>query len=303
MGSKLPLVSIGLPVFNSQKSIVRALDSLLSQSYPNFEIIISDNCSEDKTAEICKRFAEKDKRVTFSANQTNLGVNANFNIVYGKASGKYFMWAGSDDYWDPDFIKVLVDELESDPMVGVALCAVRREYPDGVLKDIIRFNSEYNPNNLSNSQVTAKLLTPNKHIKSLKYNLFICGLFNYKVIYETLTDADNMLRFGERAVLSQIALAYKFRFVDKVLLIKTLQRTPYKERHPHDEFAKDGKRFVYWRYYPQIIAWTYKSKNIPRKNKLFIVAILYFIAYGYLQKRKKKFLKLIKKFSTHNKTS
>jgi glycosyltransferase involved in cell wall biosynthesis len=302
MNYEYPLVSIGMPVYNSEKTIDRALDSLLTQDYPNIEIIVSDNSSTDKTADLCKKYAKRDDRIKFNINEKNLGVNANFWIVYKKAVGKHFMWAGGDDYWEPEFIKTLVKELESDPGIGVALCAVRREYPDGSLKDIIQFNGRYNPNNLSNTQITANLLTPNKQIKLMKYNLFICGLFNYQAINEALPAGDDTFKYGERAFLSQLALAYRFRYVDKVLFVKTIQRTSYHERHPNDEYAQDLKRFVYWRYYPKIIVWTYKSTKIPRKNKLFILTILYFIAYGFVHKRKKKFLKLKKKFSTHNKT-
>jgi glycosyltransferase involved in cell wall biosynthesis len=289
MDYKLPLVSIGMPVFNSQKYINRALDSLLSQSYPNFEIIISDNCSEDQTADICKKYAEKDKRVRLSVNKSNLGINANFKIVYRKASGKYFMWAACDDYWEPEFIKKLVNELESNPGAGVASCAVKREYSDGSLIDLIRFNGRDNPNNLSSFQVAVKLLGPSEQIKQLKYNLFICGLFNYEAINESLTVSENNLSFGERAVLSPIALAYRFRYVDEVLFIKTVHEKPYWERQPEDDFIKKKKRRKYYEHYYRIILWIAKSPTIPLKNKIFIFVILYFIVYRFIHKQKKKF--------------
>lgn len=290
MEYQAPLVSIGMPVFNAQKYIRRALDSLLSQTYPNFEIIISDNCSEDETADICKRYAELDKRVRLSINKTNLGINANFKIVYRKALGKYFMWAACDDYWEPEFIKKLVNELESNPGAGVASCAIKREYPDGRLLDIIRFNGRDNPNNLSRFQVAAKLLGPSEQIKQLKFNLFICGLFNYEAINEALPVSENTLSFGERAVLSPIALAYGFRYVDEVLFIKTIQEKPYWERQPEDDFIKKKRQRKYYQYYYGIMVWIAKSRKIPLKNKIFIFVILYFIVYRFLRKQKKKFV-------------
>ena len=171
--SDLPLVSIGMPVFNEEKTISRALDSLLLQTFPNFEVIISDNCSSDKTVELCKNYAEKDKRISLNRNKINLGIVANFQIVHRKSSGKYFMWAAGDDYWEPEFLRRLVNELESDRAAGVAFCAVRRENTDGSFKDIIRFNGRKNPNKLSHWQLASRLLSPRKKIRLLKYNQFI----------------------------------------------------------------------------------------------------------------------------------
>ncbi len=297
MKSEFPLVSIGLPVFNSEKTIVRALDSLLAQNYPNFEIIVSDNSSDDKTAEICKGYAQRDHRIKLHLNEKNLGINANFKIVCEKAVGKYFMWAAGDDFWEPEFAATLVKELESDPRIGVALCAVKRQYPDGRPVDTIAFDEKYNPNNLSNLRIAAKLLSPKKQVKDLKYNLFICGLFRYEAVKGILSLDDDILTYGERAFLSPIALGYKFRYIDKVLFVKTVYETTFKQRNPDDKYVRNKKNIRFRKYYFRIMGLITKSPSIPIINKLFVFVILYYMSYRYIYKLKKK-LPVIKSTGT-----
>src|SRR6266508_180906 len=100
MEREAPLVSIGMPVFNGQRFIRQALDSLLSMDYPNFELIISDNASTDGTAEICQDYAARDRRIRFYRNAKNEGAFGNFARVLALARGNYFMWAAHDDIWE-----------------------------------------------------------------------------------------------------------------------------------------------------------------------------------------------------------
>jgi glycosyltransferase involved in cell wall biosynthesis len=116
----MPLVSIGLPVFNGENYIHFAIDSLLSQTFPDFELIISDNASTDKTAEICRAYAAQDKRIRFFRNEKNLGASINFNSVFERRKAKYFKWTSHDDSYAPEFLERCVDPLEKDP--SLALC-------------------------------------------------------------------------------------------------------------------------------------------------------------------------------------
>jgi len=118
----LPLVSIGVPVFNGEKGLANALDSLLKQDYQNFEIIISDNGSTDSTQQICEEYVGKDFRVKYSRSEENKGSVWNFNRVYSLSSGKYFMWAAHDDSREPTFVSECVKMLEKNP--DAVLCQV-----------------------------------------------------------------------------------------------------------------------------------------------------------------------------------
>ena len=107
-----PLVSIGLPVFNGEKSLAQALDALLKQDYTNLEIIISDNGSTDRTSEICGEYLKKDSRLKYHRSEENLGAIWNFNRVFELSSGKYFMWAAHDDLRKPSFVRACVKRME-----------------------------------------------------------------------------------------------------------------------------------------------------------------------------------------------
>lgn len=122
MADRKSLVSIGMPVYNGERYIVEALDSLLAQDYENFELIISDNASTDRTQGICLEYTSRDKRIRYYRNETNMGALWNFNRVFELSSGEYFMWASHDDLWRPHFISELVGLLEATPSAVLAMC-------------------------------------------------------------------------------------------------------------------------------------------------------------------------------------
>jgi glycosyltransferase involved in cell wall biosynthesis len=118
-----PLVSVGVPVYNGEAGIGRALDGLLRQDYANLQIVISDNASTDSTPEICRRYAELDGRVKYVRSDRNRGSSWNFNRVLELSSGEYFMWAAHDDVRDPGFVSKCVAKLEREP--DAVLCQSR----------------------------------------------------------------------------------------------------------------------------------------------------------------------------------
>jgi len=101
---KGPKVSVGMPVFNGEKFIREALDSLLAQTFTDFELIISDNASTDKTEAICRKYAIKDKRIRYVRQSKNRGGVNNFKWVLDAAVGEYFMWAACDDKWSKTYL-------------------------------------------------------------------------------------------------------------------------------------------------------------------------------------------------------
>lgn len=121
----MPRVTIGLPVYNGENFIADALESALGQTYRDFELIISDNASEDATEEICRRYAEKDSRVQYSRCEENIGASPNFNRVVDLAQGEYFRWAAHDDVCEPTFLEKCVEVLDRDPEVVLVHSLVR----------------------------------------------------------------------------------------------------------------------------------------------------------------------------------
>jgi glycosyltransferase involved in cell wall biosynthesis len=112
-----PRASVGLPVYNGEAFIADALDSVLAQTFDEWEVIICDNASTDGTAEICMAYVEKDERIRYYRNETNLGASKNYERTYELSSGEYFCWLPSDDAMEPDFLARCVDMLDNDPEV------------------------------------------------------------------------------------------------------------------------------------------------------------------------------------------
>jgi glycosyltransferase involved in cell wall biosynthesis len=117
MVTNQPRVSIGFPVYNGEKFIRQALDSLLGQTFTDFELIISDNASTDNTEVICREYAQKDKRISYYRQEKNLGAGPNYNQVFELSRGKYFKWAAHDDLCAPEYLAKCVAILDRDPSV------------------------------------------------------------------------------------------------------------------------------------------------------------------------------------------
>ena len=108
----IPSVSIGMPVYNAERYIRNAIDSLLAQTYTDFELIISDNASTDKTEIICRDYAMRDIRVRYIRQPINQGAIANFHFVLSESQGEYFMWACYDDSWGKQWLHAGVHALQ-----------------------------------------------------------------------------------------------------------------------------------------------------------------------------------------------
>jgi len=108
-----PEVTIAIPVYNGDQFIEKRIESIISQTYQNFQLIISDNASTDSTSKICKKFSESDTRISYIRQEKNIGSLENFNFLIRQASGKYFVWAAVDDFWLPEFLEKNVKILEN----------------------------------------------------------------------------------------------------------------------------------------------------------------------------------------------
>jgi glycosyltransferase involved in cell wall biosynthesis len=110
-------LSIGLPVYNGEEFLGRAIETLLDQTYTDFELVICDNASTDRTAEICREFAARDPRIRYYRNESNVGAMGNFRRVFELSSGELFKWAAHDDEHEPQFLARCVAALDADPTV------------------------------------------------------------------------------------------------------------------------------------------------------------------------------------------
>ena len=114
-----PRVSIGLPVFNGEKYLTRAINSLVSQDFEDFELILSDNASTDSTEAICREFAAKDRRIRYHRNETNIGASRNYNRVFELARAEFFKWASHDDECHPSLVRRCLERFQQAPASAV----------------------------------------------------------------------------------------------------------------------------------------------------------------------------------------
>lgn len=112
MDKHLPKISIGLPVYNGEKYLPGALNSLLRQDYEDFELILCDNASADATEQICRAYAAKDARIRYFRNETNIGASGNYNRVFQLARGEFFKWASHDDECHPSLIRRCLETFD-----------------------------------------------------------------------------------------------------------------------------------------------------------------------------------------------
>lgn len=120
----LPLVTLGVPVFNGGDLIEPALRALLAQDYPKLEILVSDNASTDRSAEVCKRAAESDPRVRYVRQPANIGAARNFEFLAREARGELFAWCAHDDLRLPGFVVACAAELARRPEAVLCNSAV-----------------------------------------------------------------------------------------------------------------------------------------------------------------------------------
>jgi glycosyltransferase involved in cell wall biosynthesis len=114
-------VSIGMPVFNMERTVARAIESVLAQTFTDFELVVSDNASQDGTEQVCRRYAEREARIRYTRQPDAISAFDNFRFVLDAARAPYFMWLAADDYVLPRLLERGVGVLDSRPDV---VCAV-----------------------------------------------------------------------------------------------------------------------------------------------------------------------------------
>jgi glycosyltransferase involved in cell wall biosynthesis len=110
-----PLVSVGIPVYNGERYISESIESMLQQEFTDFELVISDNASTDRTEEICRSYAHRDSRIKYFRSPSNIGAAPNYNRVFELASGQFFKWLAYDDRCLPGFLKRCHETISGAP--------------------------------------------------------------------------------------------------------------------------------------------------------------------------------------------
>ena len=166
----IPKITIGIPVYNGEKFIKRAIDSILSQTYTNFKLIISDNGSTDSTSIICKDYQQKDGRIQYIKQEKNMGWFFNFKCLLDLARSEYFVWIADDDYWKPSFLEENIKKLDLKPNIVAST-------------GIIEYLTESKEVKTSIQKFKDKLRDKNKNYKSYRHVASVSGPYFKKAKY------------------------------------------------------------------------------------------------------------------------
>jgi glycosyltransferase involved in cell wall biosynthesis len=199
--SARPLVSIGMPVYNGERLIRQAVESILAQDYEDFELIISDNASTDGTGGICQGYADRDARVRYVQNGVNVGASLNHKRVFEMARGDYFKWAAHDDECLPTFLSRCMETFEQAPRSAVLV------YPQSLLID-----GEGRPIREYRTSIAAKNPRPHRRLARVINNVMLgtpaYGVIRASALRQTrLIDAffsSDYVLFAELAMLGEI---------------------------------------------------------------------------------------------------
>lgn len=238
-----PRVTIGMPVYNSARHINQAIDSMLAQSFADFELIIADNASTDRTGDICRDYAARDPRVRYVRHVANRGAVYNWNFVVAEARGQYFKWASGNDYCAPGMLAACVKALDVDQ--GLVIAYGRTAYVD----DDGRPLGEY-PHDL-------EVLEPRPSVRferlcrELRANNAQSGLIRLGVLRQT--GIERSFPGGDMGLMSELALYGGFGRLPEVLLYRrmglesaTKFRTATELRTFLDPAAQRRPGFVTW---------------------------------------------------------
>jgi len=157
----VPKISIAIPTFNRANYLRQAIDSILAQTFTDFELIISDNGSTDGTEEICREYAAKDSRIRYFREEKNRGAAWNHSRVVELARGEYFKWQCDDDFCAPEMVEKCIAELERDPHLVVV-------YPQ-----FVRINADGTNVGIHSSQVQGRM-APHQRFRSLIHRRDSC---------------------------------------------------------------------------------------------------------------------------------
>jgi glycosyltransferase involved in cell wall biosynthesis len=113
-------LTIGMPVYNGETLVAATLDALLAQSYADFELIVCDNASTDRTPAIVEAYRARDPRIRYVRNERNIGANGNFTRVASLATAELFKWAAHDDLYAPTYLERCIEALDAEPDVVLA---------------------------------------------------------------------------------------------------------------------------------------------------------------------------------------
>jgi glycosyltransferase involved in cell wall biosynthesis len=214
MDRKPPRVTLGMPVYNGDDFLANAIESVLSQSFSDFELIISDNASTDRTAEICLDYAARDARVRYCRNAHNVGLVNNHNLLVGLAAGEFLMWIAHDDAIDKDYLARCVELLDRNPDAVLCFAQTSNIGEDG--RPLVR---QVNPHRIAQENIETDAPDPRIRYREIiqihhecepVYGVIRTNLLRQTRLHGKYADSD-------RVFLAELAVRGRFLMIHEAL--------------------------------------------------------------------------------------
>lgn len=258
-----PRLTIGLPIYNGEQLLPQAIESLLTQQYDDFEVVISDNASVDGTPELCAAYAAQDPRIRYVRNERNLGSIPNFNRLVGLARGEYFKWAAHDDWCEPEFVGRCVEVLDADP--GVVLCHAKA----------IRVDEEGDTLVVDLDPLDVRAADPAERFRQVLWSLKAIYPI-YGVIRTGALRRTQLFRShsgSDRILLAELSLLGQLYQLPELLLYERETLSSRSNRKPSffDTANKDRPPFKHWRLCSGHIGVVLRSRQLTPAQKADLV--------------------------------
>jgi glycosyltransferase involved in cell wall biosynthesis len=257
-----PEVSIGMPVYNGARFLRSTLDSLLQQTFGDFELIISDNASTDGTQAICEEYAQRDARIRYVRQPQNMGAVFNWNFVAQEASGLFFKWASANDRCDDQLLEKCVAELRGNSAVTLVYSRTALiNDNDDVLSDYLR-DPEILDASPSDRFIRAR--------ESLEMNNAQSGLIRLDVLRRTR--GERGYPAGDMVLMAELALYGGFKLLPERLFYRRVDRRSTARYLTGPELRKflrpqgGGMKLPTWRKYGDY-AWSVLRSPIGMREK------------------------------------
>ncbi|HET9863208.1 MAG TPA: glycosyltransferase family 2 protein [Steroidobacteraceae bacterium] len=263
----VPRVTIGMPVYNGARHVAQAVDSLLSQTFADFELVIADNASTDLTGDICRGYQARDPRVRYVRHATNRGAVYNWNFVVAAARGQYFKWASANDYCAPTQLERCVQVLDTEPEVVITYGRTAFVDDDG------QPLGEY-PHDVEVLDARPSVRFE-RVCRELRANNAQSGLVRLAILRRT--GIERAYPGGDMTLMSELALHGGFRRIPEVLLFRrmgaqsaTRFRSASELRDFLDPAAKPRADFVMWHTHWDYLA-SMSRAPLPLRERLAVL--------------------------------
>lgn len=277
--SSTPKISIGIPAYNSATTIAASIESLLAQTFGDFELIVSDNASIDSTREIVESLAQSDRRIRYVCQPENIGANRNYSYVARAARGEYFKWASSSDWCAPTFLAKCLNSLQQNNDAVLAAPRTRLFAGDLTTATDYMYDTE-----ILDSSPLARLIKLNS---GKRLNNAVNGLIRVEALRRTrLIDlfyhADVVL-MGHLAMLGKIILVDEFLYYRRLEVgTATALQDPIAWRKHHYPRMSARVLFQSWK---NCLGWTHACMATPMSIAERLQVLNYLIRMCYWDRR------------------